>query len=109
MPEVTDDEVGRRIFQLNRQRHVEKSVEKIRRSLGRAWKLFSPEEVELLKYILGEAWVAMERKEWEACSFTKLTQNDVTGIIGIGKQVKERGTLESSGVEQVSQILRKYI
>ncbi len=108
MPEVTDDEVGRRIFQLNRDRHVEESVEKIRRSLGKTWKKLHPEEVEILKYILGETWVALERKEWAACSFTKLTQNDVEGIIEIGRNVKQRKTLESSGVEQVSQILRKY-
>ncbi len=109
MPEVTDDEVGRRIFQLNRMRHVEESVEKIRRSLGKAWNKFSPGEVEILKYILGETWIAMERKEWAACSFTKLTQSDVVSIIEIGKKVKQGETLESNGVETVSQILRKYM
>jgi hypothetical protein len=108
MPEVTDDEVGRRIFQLNRERHVEESIEKIRRSLGKAWKKFSPEEVELLKYVFGETWVAMERKDWKACSFTKLTENDIKEIMEIGRDVKQRELLESTGVERVSQILKKY-
>lgn len=109
MPEVTDDEVGRRIFQLNKERHVEQSIEKVRRSLGEAWKKFSPDDIELLNYIFGETWVAMERRDWAACSFTMLTQKDVKEIIEIGKQVKNREMVENTGVGEVIMILKKYI
>jgi hypothetical protein len=109
MPEVTDDEVGRRIFQLNRERHVEESIEKVRRSLGEAWKMFSPDDINLLKYMLGETWVAMERRDWNACSFTMLAQKDVKEIIEIGKRVKQGEILENTGIGEASQILRKHI
>ncbi len=108
MPKVTDDEVGRRLFKLNQERYVEESVEKMRRHLGKAWKMFPAGDVEVLKYILGEAWIAMERKEWMACSFAKVTEKDVAKIIEIGKSVKEQKITESSGVETVSLILKRY-
>ena len=108
MPEVTDDEVGRRIFQLNKERHVEQSIEKVRRSLGETWKNFSPDEIDLLKYIFGEAWVAMERREWAATSFTRLTKDEVKEIIEIGRKVKKKEMLENDGVKDVSRILGRY-
>jgi hypothetical protein len=108
LPEVTDDEVGRRIFQLNKERHVEQSIEKIRRSLGESWMKFSPEDVEFLKYIFGETWVAMERREWAATSFTRLTKDEVKEIIEIGRKVKKKDMLESAGVKEVSRVLGRY-
>ena len=108
MPEVTDDEVGRRIFQMNKERHVEQSIEKVRRSLGEAWKRFSPDDIELLKYIFGETWVAMERSMWEAISFTRLTRDEVKEIIEIGRKVKKKEMLENDGVKDVSRILGRY-
>jgi len=94
---------------MNKERHVEQSIEKVRRSLGETWKNFSPGEIELLKYIFGEAWVSMERRDWAACSFTMLTEKDVKEIIEIGKRVKQKDIMENTGIGEVDQILRKYM
>ena len=57
MPDVTDDERGRRIFQLHKERAVETAIEKIRHNPGSKWSAFSPEDIKTLNYILGETWV----------------------------------------------------
>jgi hypothetical protein len=71
--------------------------------------MFSPDDIDLLKYMFGETWVAMERRDWSACSFTMLTQKDVQEIVEIGKRVKQREILENTGIGEVISILRKYI
>ena len=105
MPEVTSDERGRRVFQIHKEKAAEKAMEKIRKSQGPDWKVFSSSEVEILKYILEETWVALERDTWEKCAFSRLKRSQLESIIEIGKLVKKKEMREDSGVEMVSRIL----
>ena len=54
MPDVTDDERGRRVFQIHKEMAVETALEKIRQSMGQDWKLYSVYDIDILKYMLGE-------------------------------------------------------
>jgi hypothetical protein len=108
MPEVTSDEIGRRKFQIQKTKSVELAIEKMRRSLGSQWVLFSPPEIEALAYILGETWVSLDRTTWENCSFVRLTKNDVEKIIRLAEDVKRKEKLESAAVEEISALLRAY-
>ena len=83
MPEVTTDERGRRKFQLHKEKAVEAAVEKIRQNLGSEWTIFSQQDVMTLTYILGEAWVSVERSIWEQSSFTRLTKKDIARMKSI--------------------------
>ncbi|MBS1193831.1 MAG: hypothetical protein H6R28_231 [Methanomicrobiales archaeon] len=109
MPEITNDERGRRLFQIQKERAVEVVIEKVRRSLGTEFRVFSPAELEILKYILGETWVAMERALWERCSFAKLKKKDVEKIIRIGKETRKGKMVENTAVDEVRGILDAYI
>ncbi len=107
MPEVTDEERGRRIFQVHRDRAVESAMEKIRRNLGQDWKLYSALDIEMLKFTLGDCWVFMVRQDWEGCSFTRLSRTDFDGLIRIGKDIKRDDRLEGEGVGRAIEILKK--
>jgi len=109
MPDVTNDERGRRIFQLHKERAVETAIEKIRRNPGSRWTAFSPQEIKTLNYILGETWVSVGRQIWEQSSFSRLTRKDLEEIISIGNDVKSKKLREESGIDMICGILKGSI
>jgi len=109
MPEVTSDERGRRLFQMHKEKAAENAIEKIRQSMGLDWKVFTSGDVEILKYILGETWVSLERDTWEKCAFSRLKRSELESIIRIGKSVKRKEIREDRGIEEVSRILSTLV
>lgn len=105
MPEVTDDERGRRVFQIHKEMAVERAIGKIRLNLGEDWKVYSATDIELLKYLLGECWVALDRRKWEGFTFTRLSKDIVDAIISIAKKVKKKDLSESDGIRDVVALL----
>ena len=106
MPGVTNDERGRRIFQIHKERAVETAVAKIRQKLGSDWATFSQQDIQTLNYILGEAWVSIERSVWEQCAFTRLTRKDLENIIRIGNEVKNKHIREETATDEICGILK---
>lgn len=101
MPEVHDEEVGRRLFQIHKEKAVEVALEKIRRKMPSEWKSFTSSEIDILKRILGEAWVSLKRSEWEGISFAKLTKKELQSIIEIANQVSKKEKPEKIAVDEV--------
>jgi hypothetical protein len=109
MPEVTSDELGRKIFEMQKEKVVEDTIVKIRQHLGREWATLSSSDVDILKYILGEAWVSVERNEWDKYAFSRLTKSDLESIIDIGKQLSTKEITETTAVDEVSRVLAKTL
>ena len=109
MPGVTDDERGRRIFQIHKERAVETAVAKIRQNLGSKWAEFSQQDIQTLNYILGEAWVSIERSVWEQSAFTRLSRKDLENIIRIGNEVKSKNRREETAIDEICRILKGSI
>jgi hypothetical protein len=107
MPGVTDDERGRRIFQIHKERAVETALAKIRQNLGSD--TFSQTDIHTLNYILGEAWVSLERSVWEQSAFTRLTRNDLENIIRIGNEAKSKKIREETAIGEIGRILKGSI
>jgi len=105
MPEVTSDERGRRVFQIHKEKAAEAAMGKIRQAMGLDWKVFSSTDVEILKYVLEETWVSLDRDTWEKCAFSRLKQSELESIIRIGRRVKRKEMREDSGIDEVSRIL----
>jgi hypothetical protein len=105
MPEVTSDERGRRVFQIHKQKAAEAAMEKIRQAMGLDWKVFTSTDVEILKYILEETWVSLDRDSWEKCAFSRLKRSELESIIRIGKLIKRKELREDRGIDEVSRIL----
>ena len=109
MPDVTNDERGRRIFQLHKERAVETAIEKIRHNPESKWSAFSPQDIKMLTHILGETWVSVGRQIWEQSSFTRLTRKDLEEIISIGNDVKNKKLREETGIHKICGILKGSI
>ncbi|HON80921.1 MAG TPA: hypothetical protein PLN56_01485 [Methanoregulaceae archaeon] len=106
MPEITEDERGRRVFQIHKGMAVETALEKIRQSVGQDWKLYSDSDIAILKYMLGESWVSMDRHSWRQCSFSRLSRKDLDRIISIGKEAKHRKRREGDATAETIGILK---
>jgi hypothetical protein len=105
MPDVSDQERGRRFFQLQKEKHAEEALEKVRKSLGDGWKVFSLPEVKTLRLMLGEAWVFTDRKLWEGYSFARLSRDDLDQILAIGRSVERKELSEHDAARQVTGVL----
>ena len=101
MPEVKDEEVGRRLFQIHKEKAVEVAMEKMRRKMPSEWTSFTSSDIDILKHILGEAWVCIKRAEWESISFTKLTKKDVQAIIQVAMQASNKEKAEKIAIDEV--------
>jgi hypothetical protein len=107
MPEVTEDERGRRVFQIHRERAVETAMEKIRQNIGQDWKLYSASDIDIMKFMLGECWIFMDRQHWARCTFTRLSKNELDSLIRIGKELKRDERLEGDAVSEAIEILNR--
>jgi len=105
MPEAKDEEVGRRLFQIHKEKAVEVAVEKMRRKMPSEWMSFTSSDIDILKHTLGEAWVCIKRTEWEGISFTKLTKNDLQEIIQVAKQVRNKEKAEKIAIDEICNAL----
>jgi hypothetical protein len=107
MPDVSDQERGRRFFQLQKQKHAEEALDRARKSLGDSWKGLSLPEIKTLRFMLGEAWVFTERKDWDGFSFSRLSLTDLDEILRIGRSCERKEKNEHDAAKEVIGILKR--
>jgi len=104
MPPASDEELGRRRFQLSRERAVESAIEKIRHAPAAEWHSFSPPEYILLREVLGELWISLPRETWERYAFSTLTGRDIRALLTLGHRARGHA-MAPSLVDQMDAIL----
>jgi len=95
-PDVTDEEIGMRTFQIRKARAVERAMDRMRQGLKSEWSLLSIAEIEALGWVLGELWAYVARTEWEDLHFSKLTTADLREILGFAREIAnhDRNTVD---------------
>ena len=83
MSPASEEELGRRRFQLAKDQAVEAAIGKIRRAPAAEWQTFSGTDYACLRDILGELWISLEREKWEQYSFSTLTREDIRALIAL--------------------------
>lgn len=86
-PDVTDEEIGMRTFQIRKARAVERALERMRQGLKGDWAKFTVEEIETLGWVLGEVWAYVARAEWEDLHFSKLSVTDARKILNFSREI----------------------
>jgi hypothetical protein len=109
MYETKDDNLGRRLFLVQKEKAVEDAFDKIRHKMGPEWNFFSSHDCDVLKNILGEIWTSIDRHRWGTYSFSKLSKNDIDSIIRIGKEVNAKPPLTNGMLKALDNILSKTI
>ena len=105
MPDVSKEEIGRRMFQLHKDKSVEKVIQKIKDNIGPDWKSFSEDEVRLLERLLGTAWTHFEQSSWEKIPFASMKKEDVRRIITVGKCIDIEKTPQGTVIEKLRDVL----
>jgi hypothetical protein len=86
-PDVTDEEIGMRTFQIRKARAVERAQERMRQGLKLEWSSLTMAEVEALGWVLGELWAYVARADWEDLHFGKLTIDEVRIILDHAREI----------------------
>lgn len=104
----TDDEsLGRRRYLVNRQRAVERSLERWRRGLKADWQLLSRDDVANLAYISGELWASVSRDQWDRLHFSKLDLDDTRRIAAHADRLRRHGAGRSETIAAVMRIVEE--
>ena len=105
MSEVSKTEIGRRFFKLQKEKQVEKAIEKIRQAQGSEWVLYSQGDIEALMQVLGEVWIFMEGDSWDQIAFTRLSGIELRELIRYGRDVHDSVISGKSAAEKSIPIL----
>lgn len=87
-PDVTDEDIGIRAFQIKKAKAVERAIDRIRHSLGPSWSELTGEEIDELEWVLGELWAYVARAHWDELHFGKLTMRDIIKMLTLGSQLR---------------------
>jgi hypothetical protein len=104
MSRTSNDELGRRRFQLGKAHAVEEAIEKIRRGPAVDWPSLCGADCRLLREILGELWVCAGRERWEQFTFSTLTHQEIRDLLTLGAGM-EGHTLSCANLEKMEKIL----
>ncbi|MEI6457209.1 MAG: hypothetical protein WCO93_13040 [bacterium] len=105
MPDVTQTEVGRRMYHLHREKRVEQAIKKIQHGVGPEWRSFTQDDITLLGHLLQCTWNVIDQKIWEDISFVKLKKGDVQKILSFGEGVGPNKSPDKTVVEEIKKIL----
>ncbi len=105
MPDVTQAEVGRRLYHVHREKLVETAIKMIQQGLGNEWKSYSEDEILLLGHLLQCTWNTIDQKIWEKILFANVTNSDVQKILAFGKGVGPGKNPDQAAVAEIKKIL----
>jgi hypothetical protein len=105
MSRSTEEDLGRRRFQIQKEKAVEEAYEKIRRSFGEDWQSFSAEDLNSLREVLGEIWINVDRDSWKDYSFSTLSYNEVLTLIAIAKEVLNQKFMSREALARLDEVL----
>jgi hypothetical protein len=100
-----DDNLGRRLFQVQREKAVEEALEKIRRGSTAQWNSISSTDSDILKEVLGEIWTSIDRHRWGSYRFSKVSAEDLKSLIILGKEMKSQYSLSDEKIRKMDRIL----
>lgn len=105
-PDVTDEDLGIRAFQIKRAKAVERAIERLRHALGSSWKDLTGDEIEEVDWVLGELWSYVARADWDTLTFTNITVGDVVKILTLGSQMRRHARNNIEVLREVEGIIR---
>ncbi len=109
MPDVTQTDVGRRMYHLHREKRVEHAIKKIQHGVGPGWRSFTQDDIILLGHLLQCTWNDIDQKIWDEIPFARMTKEKVQEILTYGEGVRPRNNPEPAAVEEIKKILMALV
>jgi hypothetical protein len=105
MPDVSQSEVGRRLYHVHREKRVERAIKKIKHGMGPEWMSFTQNEIQVLGHLLQCTWNIIDQKVWDDIPFGSLKKGDVQKILSLGEDVGPDKSPDKTVVEEIKKIL----
>lgn len=105
MPEVTQAEVGRRLYHVHRGKTVERAMKLMQQGIGAEWKVFNESDVALLSHLLQCTWNRIDQKVWDKIPFANVKVGDVRQILSFGDGVSPGKNPTQESVAEIQKIL----
>jgi len=105
-PEVSDEDLGMRAFQLRKARVTERAVDRIRHNLASDWMTLTNEEIEQLEWVLGELWAYAARADWEVLQFGHLAMHDVRRILVFERELRVHSRNAVDVLDDIARLIR---
>lgn len=106
-PDVSDEDIGMRTFQIRKAKAVERAVERLRHGLGREWASLTEREIEDLEWLLGEMWAYMSRNDWENMHFGNLRNSDVIKLLGYSSELRRHSRPDADIMHDAATVVRE--
>jgi hypothetical protein len=105
MADVTQAEIGRRMYHVHREKTVEQAMKKMQQSIGPDWRSFSENEIHLLGHLLQCTWNTIDQKAWDAIPFGKAGTDVIRKILTHGEGVGPGHNPAPAAVAEIKKIL----
>jgi len=105
MPDVTQAEIGRRLYHVHRGKTVERSMKLMQQGIGAEWKSFSEADVSILTHILQCTWNTIDQGIWDKIPFANIKAGDVRQILSYGEEVRPGRNPAPEAVAEIKKIL----
>lgn len=106
-PVVTNESLGIRLHDVNRQRAVDRAIERLRHGLHADWHYLTSDDHAALRWILGKLWSTTSRQEWESFHFSKLSFDQARRLVMLSSRMRSNHARSVSSMEMVADVVRQ--
>ncbi len=105
--QTSDETLGMRVFEVSRQRAVERCIQRWRNGLKADWSLLSYDDVTNLRWIAGEVWANRSREEWDGLHFSKIGLQHTRVIVSHADRLRRHRVNQAATVDAVVTLLHE--
>jgi hypothetical protein len=105
MPDVSQAEIGRRMYHVHREKRVEQAIKLVQQSIGTEWRSLKEEEILVLGHVLQCTWNTIDQKQWDGISFGTMSIDTVRKILSYGEGVSPGHNPSPEAVAEIKKIL----
>ena len=105
MADVTQAEIGRRMYHIHREKRVEQAMKLMQQGAGPDWRALSEDEILLLGHLLQCTWNKIDQKQWDAIPFGKAGMDTVRRILLFSEGVGPGRNPSPEAVAEIKKIL----
>ena len=105
-PDVTDEDLGIRAFQLKKAKAAERAIERLRHGMGERWRDLKDSEIEEIEWVLGELWAYLPRDQWDGLAFGHLNIGHLVRIMTLGSELRRNARPSTDILRDVEGVVR---
>jgi hypothetical protein len=105
MPDVSQAEIGRRMYHVHREKRVEQAIKLMQQGIGTEWRSLKEEEIILLGHLLQCTWNKIDQKQWDGIPFGTTGMDTIRKILSYGEGVSPGHNPSPEAVAEIKKIL----